>query len=558
MYPAIDIATILAREAQFGQTTIRSGNVAVIGVRIAANWSEGFPGLLTFEWIIGLLLGAVVLSALARRIKVPYPAFLAVGGALLALAPQTPSWTLEPDLALALFVAPVLLDAAFDTSLRDLRNNWLPVAMLVIMAVGVTTAAAALLAHWLRPDMPWSVAIALGAIVAPPDAAAALAVLRQVNLPYRVLKILEGESLLNDASALLIYRIAVGATAVQHFNWSTFAPEVLLTLVGSLIAGYVFARVSLYLTRRINEAPSAIITQFAGTFTVWILAEHLGLSGILTIVIYAVTLARFAPARTPARLRVPTYAVWETVVFVLNVLAFMLIGMQLGPIWSRLNDGIRTEYCIFAASVLAAVILARIAWVAFYGTLYRAVASLGILPERFATAGPTLKRGIIVSWCGMRGIVTLAAAFALPEGFPYRDLILLTAFAVVLGSLVIQGLTLRPLIVVLRLKDENPVAAEAARARATVYRAALNEIDGDPSEEAEILQLEYRALLLRAESDPDGGVASSELPADPLRRRALGAARGSLLDLRRSEEIGDDAFHLIEEELDRAELGAQG
>ncbi len=189
--------------------------------------------MLTFEWIIGLLLGAVVLSALARRIKVPYPTFLAVGGALLAFAPQTPSWTLEPDLALALFVAPVLLDAAFDTSLRDLRNNWLPVSTLVFAAVGFTTAAVALLVHTLQPDMPWAAAIALGAIVAPPDAAAATAILRQVNLPYRILKILEGESLLNDASALLIYRIAVGAAAVQHFRWSEFAPEIVLALAAS-------------------------------------------------------------------------------------------------------------------------------------------------------------------------------------------------------------------------------------------------------------------------------------------------------------------------------------
>src|SRR5258707_11470273 len=137
---------------------------------------------------------------------------------------------------------------------------------------------------------------------------------------------------------------------------------------------------------------------------------------------------------------------------------------------------------------------------------------------------PTVKRGLVVSWCGMRGIVTLAAAFALPEGFPYRDLILLTAFAVVLGSLVIQGLTLRPLISVLRLKEDNPVIAEVGRARAAAYRAALDEIDGDPSEAAEILRLEYRALLLRAETDPDGGVATGELPADPVPPRGIGAA----------------------------------
>ena len=194
--------------------------------------------LVTFQWIIGLLLGAVLLSALARRIKVPYPTFLALGGMGLAFLPGSPSWTLEPDLALALFVAPVLLDAAFDTSLRDLRDNWLPVSTLVFIAVGLTTATVAVLAHWLVPGMPWAAAIALGAIVAPPDAAAATAILRQVKLPYRLLKILEGESLLNDASALLIYRVAVGAAAMEHFRWSAFAPAIVLALAGSLIAGY--------------------------------------------------------------------------------------------------------------------------------------------------------------------------------------------------------------------------------------------------------------------------------------------------------------------------------
>jgi Na+/H+ antiporter len=513
--------------------------------------------LTTFEWIIGLLLGAVALSALARRIKVPYPTFLAIGGVLLAFVPSGPSWTLEPPLALALFVAPVLLDAAYDTSLRDLRANWIPVSTLVFVAVGVTTAAVAILARWLVPGMPWSAAIALGAIVAPPDAAAATAILRQVNLPYRILKILEGESLLNDASALLIYRVAVGAAAVEHLKWSEFAPSVVLALAGSLVAGYLFAKVSLKVTRRVDEAPSAIILQFAGTFTVWIVAERVGLSGILTIVAYAITIARTAPARTPARLRVPAYAVWETAVFILNVLAFMLIGMQLRPIWARLDEVVRTEYVATAAYVLAAVILSRIVWVMLYGVTLRTAVAQGLLDPRNMPV-PTLKGGIVIAWCGMRGIVTLAAAFALPENFPYRDLILLTAFAVVLGSLVIQGLTLRPLILALNLKQDDPVGAEVARARAIAYRAALEEIEGDPSEEAEILRLEYRAMLMRSASDPDGGVATGELPADPLRRRAIGAARQAILKLRQSEEIGDDAFHQIEEELDRAELSAQG
>ena len=512
----------------------------------------------TFEWIIGLLLAAVVLSALARRLGIPYPTFLAAGGALLAFVPASPSWTLDPKLALALFVAPVLLDAAYDTSLRDLRVNWVPVSTLVIAAVGVTVATVAVLVHHLVPDMSWPAAIALGAIVAPPDAAAATAVLRQVKLPYQIMKVLEGESLLNDASALLIFRIAVGTVTTQHLGWSEFSSSIALVLFGSLVAGYLFARLWMIAAPRFDDMPSAILLQFIGTFTVWIVAERLELSGILTIVVYAVMLSQWAPERAPARLRVPTNAVWETAVFILNVLAFILIGMQLRPIWGRLDDAVRLQYCEIAALVLVAVIVARIAWILVYQTGVRALVNHGLVRDTEAVRMPSFRGGIIVSWCGMRGIVTLAAAFALPESFPYRDLILLTSFAVVLGSLVIQGVTLRPLILALNLKEDDLVAGEVARARGAAYRAALEEIDGDPSEEAELLRLEYRSVLLQAEGDPEGGITSSELPADPLRRRAIAAARRALLGLRQSQAIGDDAFHQIEDELDRAELSANG
>jgi monovalent cation/hydrogen antiporter len=512
----------------------------------------------TFEWIIVLLLGAVGLSALARRIKVPYPTFLAIGGALIAFVPSSPSWTLEPDLALALFVAPVLLDAAFDTSLRDLRNNWVPVSTLVVAAVGLTTAAVAYVAHRLMPDMPWAAAVALGAIVAPPDAAAAVAILSQVKLPHRMVKVLEGESLLNDATALLIYRIAVGATATEHLAWSQVAPTMALALVGSVVAGYLAARVMPLVIVRITEAPSSIIMQFATTFMVWIGAEHLGLSGILTIVVYAITMARAAPARMPARLRVPSYAVWDTMVFVLNVLAFMLIGMQMRPIWTRLDADVRWDYCLAAAWILLTVVLVRLAWVTLYRTTLRTLVAHGIYHPKDPKQVASAKGGLIISWCGMRGLVTLATAFALPENFPHRDFIVFSAFAVVLGTLVVQGLTLRPLILAFGLKDDNPVGIEVARARAVAYRAALDAIEDDPSEEAEILRLEYRAILMQADDDPHGGITNGELPADPLRRRAIEAARKSIFDLRATEVIGDDAFHRIEEELDRAELSAGG
>ncbi len=258
----------------------------------------------TFEWIILLLLGAALLSALARRLGVPYPTLLAVGGACLAFVPSSPEWTLDPHLALTLFVAPVLLDAAYDTSLRDLRENWIPVASLVVFAIGATTVAVAVVAHWLVPAMPWAVAIALGAIVAPPDAAAATAVMRQVKLPHRILKILEEESLLNDASALLVYRVAVLAMVSGGISAKGIAPIFLLTIVGSLVAGFVCAWLFQRLHRHVHEVPIAIILQFASTFGVWIVAEAIGLSGILTIVAYAMTIApswRPATARTDAR-----------------------------------------------------------------------------------------------------------------------------------------------------------------------------------------------------------------------------------------------------------------
>ena len=295
--------------------------------------------MIVFEWIIGILLGAVLLSQLAKRIGAPYPALLALGGAVLAFIPGAPRIVLEPELALALFLAPVLLDAAYDTSPRDLKDNWLPVTCLVLVAVGLTTAAVAAVAHALT-GMPWAAAIALGAIVAPPDAAAATAVLRQVRLPHRILKILEGESLLNDASALLIYRGAVIAASTATFSFANAAPTFAISVIGSLILGPILAHLSLRVLdalRRNGDTPTNIIVQFITTFGVWLLADRLGLSGVLTIVSYAITVARQAPASTPARLRVPSYAVWETTVFVLNVLAFVLIGLQIGPIVENLQ-----------------------------------------------------------------------------------------------------------------------------------------------------------------------------------------------------------------------------
>jgi monovalent cation/hydrogen antiporter len=506
------------------------------------------------EVLIGLVLAATVLAAFARRVGAPYPVFLALGGAILAFIPGAPSFTVLPELALALFVAPVLLDAAFDASPRDLRDNWSPVIGLVVFAVGLTTIAVAAVTRALMPDMPWASAIVLGAVVAPPDAAAATAVLRQLRPPHRILTILQGESLLNDAPSLLIYRLAVGAVAAHGFSVSAVAPTFLFAVAGSLVVGPVLAWLSLKVMDRVQDVPTAVILQFVTTFGVWILADRIGLSGVLTMVCYAVAAARTAPERTPARLRVPSYAVWETVVFLLNVLAFAFIGLQLRPILGSLERSERGRYFLVAAAVLITVILVRLAWhMSFNAVIRWRDRRYGFNPPR-PMLRPTIGSGFIISWAGMRGIVTLAAALALPSGFPYRDLIVLTAFAVVLGTLTIQGLTLGPLLRVLDLQDDDPVGHELQSARERALQAALARCDGNRSPAAEAVRQEFVAHL----GSVDGDSENRRSTHGNLHREALYAAREAVLAMRASDEIGDDAFHRMEEELDWIEMSGGG
>ena len=262
--------------------------------------------MLLFQSLLILLVCAVVLAACARYLKLPYPSLLALGGTALAFVPHAPTFNLDPQLTLALFVAPALLDAAFDTSLRDLKRYWIPVMTLVFVAVGLTTAAVAWLVHYLVPDMPWAACIAIGAIVAPPDAVAASAVMRRLNIPHRVLVILEGESLLNDATALLVYRLAVTATMGATFT-GTGVAILSLAMIGSAAVGFLLAHAVLRVTARITDVPSAIILQFVTAFGVWILAEDLGLSPIVTLVTFAITAARSHAGKHAGRAAHPVF-----------------------------------------------------------------------------------------------------------------------------------------------------------------------------------------------------------------------------------------------------------
>jgi Na+/H+ antiporter len=507
------------------------------------------------EAIVGLFVVAVLLSAAARRVGAPYPVFLAVGGALLAFVPGVPVFTVPPELALALFVAPILLDAAYDASLRDLRDNWLPLVSLVVVAVVLTTAAVAVVARTLVPEMPWAVAIALGALVAPPDAVAATAVLRPLRPPHRILTILEGESLLNDASSLLIYRLAVGAVAANGFSVRSVAPAFLLAVVGSVVAGPAFAWITQRVLPRVHHVPTAIILQFVSTFSVWILAESIGLSGVLTTVCYAMTLARTAPGQIAARVRIPTNVVWQTVVFALNILAFIIIGLQLRPIFEGLQASDRTRYLVFAAAVLVTVIVVRVAWHMPFNAIVRwKHVRYGYHPPR-PMLRPSVGSGLVISWAGMRGIVSLAAALALPPGFPFRGLILLTASAVVLGTLVIQGLTLKPLMRSVDLHDGDPVADEIRAARERAMEAGLASVDGELSHAADLVRRDFAARLGRRR-EKTGAAADLQSAYTGLHVRAVDAARQAVIVMRDREEIGDDAFHALEDELDWIEVSS--
>jgi monovalent cation/hydrogen antiporter len=330
------------------------------------------------------------------------------------------------------------------------------------------------------------------------------------------------------------------------------------------VAGVLLAKFYMWATKPIKDIPTSVLLQFIGTFAVWLLADRLGLSAILTVILtviaFAMTAARHAPGRIDARERISSYAVWDVAVFVLNVLAFVMIGLQLRGIVVRTPDSGWHTYLVCAVAVCVTVVLVRILWVLFYSTIVRWIIK-SFDHGRQPLTMPTYGGSLIVGWCGMRGIVTLAAALALPDGsattaFPYRDLIILCAFCVVLTTLVLQGMTLRPLLVWVGLKDDGTVDRETRLARVETARAALRVLEGQPSRPAiDAMRRAYAARMRMEEAQAKGNPGEQtgdELAA--VAARVITAQRAALMDLRARWIIGDDAFHAAEEELDLLEL----
>ncbi|MGI4733399.1 MAG: cation:proton antiporter [Janthinobacterium lividum] len=501
-----------------------------------------------FEIIVALLLIAVLLLGLARRLGVPYPSLLALAGAGIAFVPGLPTVSIDPHMALALFIAPALLHAGLESSPRGLWRNAVPLTALAVIAVLLTAAAAMLTGH-LMAGMPIAAALALGAIVAPPDAAAASAVLSQSNLPRRSLFVLQGESLLNDATALLLFGAATSLALPEH-SLHDDAPGLLLGIPFGVALGWAAAFGYLRLLPRFSGTLGATVVDIAVTLALWLVAERVQASAVLAVVTFALVSARRRPFIEPARDRVHAASVWAAGVFILNVLAFMLMGLQARTLVANLEPSQRWPAIGFTLALFCVVVLVRLGWL----MTYRAVA--GFLHARFAPRWlPTpvpWRVELLVAWAGMRGLLTVATALALPANFPARDLIVLSAFGVVLGTLVLQGFTIELLVRALRVPEDTSLNEALSTARAALLHDALDTI-GAPTDSNRALHAKYASALKVAErgTDPQGAT-----DYDRARLAAVRAQRRHLLSMRSGGAIAEDVFRRLQEELDWAEIDA--
>lgn len=496
-----------------------------------------------FESLLALLAAAVLLLQISRRLKVPYPTMLAAAGVCFALVPGAPKISIEPHTALALFLAPALVDAAFDFPVGDARRLWRPLFALAIVAVILSAGAVA----WLGVAMaglPIAAAVALGAIVAPPDAAAATAILSSVRLPRGSVAVLKGESLLNDASALLLFSAALALQAQGGID-TALAVKLTLAAPGGILLGMLMARVLRFANPFVTGTLGGNVAEFVTCFGAWIIAERLGLSAVLCLVAFAMTIARNAGLRTPPRMRIHSFAVWTSAVFLLNVLAFLLMGLQARTIVADMPRARLHEAALFAGAVIGCLVVVRMVWVLIYIRLAQLFP--GLRGSGYPT--PSLKHGVLVGWCGMRGVVTLATAFALPSHFPQRDVIVLTAFAVVLATLVLQGLTLAPLVRLMGLDGENGLDEELVRVRADMAGKALEILGGKTGAAADHWRFRFSAVPTGTPPQTGDLEARRTLGLKAIRRE-----RERLEELRNTQAVGPDAFLILQEELDFEEV----
>jgi CPA1 family monovalent cation:H+ antiporter len=509
--------------------------------------------------LISLLLAVAGLGAVARLLNVPYPIVLVLGGLVLGFVPGLPDVQLEPELVLVIFLPPLLYGAAFFANLRDLRADLRVIALLAVGLVLFTAAVVGAVAHAVIPGLPWAAAFALGAIVAPTDPVAATTIARRLGVPRRTINILEGEGLFNDGTALVLYKVAVGAVTTGAWSTGGAAWHLVADGVGGIVIGLAAGVVITEVRRRIDDVPVETTISLLSGYAGYLPAERVGASGVLAAVSTGIYVGWQAPVIASASQRLAGYSLWSVLTFLLNALLFVLIGLQLPSIIDGLSGRSLGDVLWPAAVVTVAVILCRFVW-------SQVVTSVIRLVDR--RASQRARRGtwqdrIISSWSGMRGAVSLAAALALPHDFPERNLILFVTFAVILVTLVLQGLTLPALIRALHVEDDGAEEREELEGRRRATDAALIRLD-------ELSMMEWtrddtvdrmrglydyrrRRLLARdgnAEDGDDEDYENRSYRYQKMVREVIDAQHDAIVELRNQGRISNDVMHRLERELD--------
>ena len=521
--------------------------------------------------LLGVLGAVGVLYLLAHFTKVPYPIWLTVGGATLGFVPGIPAVELAPELVLVLFLPPLLTSAAYYSSIRDLRFNARPIALLSVGLVLLTTVAVAVVAHHVV-GMPWQPAFVLGAVLGPTDPVAATAIAGRVGAPRRVVTVLEGESLINDATALICFRFALAAVVTGSFSLLDAIGEFAWGIAGALGVGLAVGALTTELLRRLDDAPTEAVLTLLTPYFSYLPAEALGLSAVVAAVTTGIYHAMRAPRMFTPATRLQLNALWELVIFLLNGVLFVLVGLQLPEIVDALEGYSAGEVAGYASAVVLTVVVVRFAWV-FPGTYLPRLLSRRV---RERDPAPSWQEPFAIAFTGMRGAVSLAAALSIPqvvEGggeFPFRDLIIFLAFATIVFTVCVEGLTLPALLRALGLGVDEQELREEDKARLLAAEGALKRIEAlrgqdwvrdDTADRLSGLyrfrQRRFRARLGKEPLEDDGLPLPREEDVNVrsrdyqrLLREILEAQRDALIDLRRAGRISDDAMRRIERDLD--------
>jgi CPA1 family monovalent cation:H+ antiporter len=512
--------------------------------------------------LMGLLLAIAALLVAAPALHVPYPILLVLGGLALGFIPGVPTLQLPPELVLIAFLPPLLYSAAFFTSLRELRENIRPIGTLAVGLVLATMTAVAVVAHAMVDDMSWGAAFVLGAVVAPTDPLAASAIMHRLGVPRRAITIVEGESLVNDGTALVLYRVAVTAVVAGTFSVWEASWRLVWSVVGGVAIGLVVGFLVAFVRRRIDNPPVEVTIALITGYLAFIPANAAQASGVLAVVTAGVYLGWRTPELTSFQTRLSGSAVWEIFTFVINAVLFALIGLQLPSILDALTGYAGTKLVWWGVLVTVTVVVTRLVFVPVFT----------YLPKRFLGSfggnnpAPPVNRSMVVAWAGMRGAVSLAAALAVPlltdagSPFPQRDLIVFLTFCVILGTLVVQGLTLPMLIRVLGVEADHLDEKEEAKARIKAADAAIARLSELESEDwvrddtAERLRGLYgfrrNRFASRFDRDDDGAIEEQSLSYQRLRRELLDAERSELVNLRRNGVISSDVERRLHRDLD--------